>query len=145
MCVGIAHQKLVDLLNGYEPSPLWSAVYDKHEEANLVVPSLSVGVETDTPLTDDAAIVQQELLDNHNIQLSIRVHMNYRLGPIDTNEVVDIVDAIIRWIREHINLDGGYRIFDVTGVAYNVEHTSSGTLGAEIIVNIHKVEYYIQS
>jgi len=140
----IAHQKICDLLNDYAPSPLWLAVYNTHKKAHLIVPSLSVDVETDTPLENDAAIINQELIDNRNIQISIRLHINYRLGPSDTNLSMDMVDDVIQWLRQHINLGNGYRIFDVSGTAYDVEHISSGTIGAEINVNIHKVTYYEQ-
>ena len=141
-----AHQKIVTLLDSDDyASPLWNAVYSTHATANLVVPSLSVEPEVNVPLAGDAAIDQQELVDNRSIQISIRVHIGYRLGPVDTDKATIISDDVIRWLRENINLDDGYRIFDVTGVAYNVEHTSSGTTGAEITINIHKVEYYVQS
>lgn len=142
---GTAHQKIVTLLGNFSPSPLWDAVYDTHEKANLVVPSLSVEVETDTPLVDDNAITAQELVDNRNVQITVRVHTSYRLGPVDTNSATDIADAAVRWLRENIDLGDGYRLFETTGTAYNVEHTSSGTAGAEITINIHKVEYYEQS
>ena len=142
---GTAHQKIVTLLDAYSPSPPWDAVYSTHEKALLVIPSISVEVDTDAPLVNDAAIIDQELLDNRNIRLSIRVHTGYRLGPIDTDESVNIADTVIRWLRENINLSGGYRIFDTIGVAYNVEHTSSGTTGSEITVDVHKVEHYIQN
>jgi len=142
---GTAHQKIVTLLENYAPSPLWNNVYSTHETADLTVPSLSVEVETDTPLSDDSALVSQELVDNRDIRISIRIHINYRLGPVNTDDAVDIADDVVRWLREHIDLNDGYRIFDVIGTAYNVEHASSGTIGSEIIINIHKVEYYVQS
>jgi len=141
---GIAHQKIVSLLGTYVTPP-WDAVYSTHETANLVVPSLSVEPEVNVPLTGDAAIIQQELVDNRSVQISIRVHIGYRLGPVDTDTATAISDNVIRWLRENINLGDGYRMFDVTGIVYNVEHTSSGTTGAEITINIHKVEYYEQS
>lgn len=119
-----------------------STVYVTHEKANLAVPSLSVEVEADAPLDGDAAINTQELVDNRNVVLSVRVHTAYRLGPVDTGSNMTLADAVIRKIRENINLGGGYRVFDVLGVAYNVEHSSSGTTGAQINVNIHKVEFY---
>ncbi len=140
-----AHSKIVALLTTATPSMLWTAVYSTHETADLDIPSLSVEVETDTPLSDSDAINQQELVDNRNIRLSIRVHTGYRLGPVDTSEAMQIADEVIRELRENINLSDGYRIFDVSGTAYNVEHLSSGTTGAEINVDIHKVEYYAQS
>jgi len=142
---GIAHQKIVTLLSTHILLSSWDAVYSTHEKADLVIPSLSVEVETDIPLTDDAAIVTQELIDNHNVRLTIRIHINYRLGPVNTDSAVDIADDVIRWLRENINLADGYRVFDVIGVAYNVEHTSSGTTGSEVTIDIHKVEYYEQS
>jgi hypothetical protein len=140
-----AHAAMVTLLGTYAPSPLWANVYSTHRKANLVVPSVSVEVETDTPLADQMALVSQELVDNRNIRLSVRVHTSYRLGPVDHALIVSMTDDVIRWVREHINLGGGYRVFDVAGASYVVEHTTSGTVGAEILIDIHKVEYYEQA
>lgn len=140
-----AHQKIVDLLDSYEPSTVWVAVHPTHTTADLLLPSLSVEIETETPIVSDGALVSQELVDNWDIRLSVRVHTGYRLGIIDTAESADIVDIVIRWLRENIALGDGFRIFEVTGTAFNVEHTSSGTTGAEILITIHKVEYYDQT
>ena len=106
---------------------------------------VSVEAETDIPLTGDSALVSQELVDNRNMRVSIRIHTGYRLGPVDTSLSVDIADTVVRWLRENINLADGYRMFDVLAGAYNVEHTSSGTTGAEVFVDIHKVENYVQN
>lgn len=140
-----AHTKIVALLTSFSPSPEWVDVYDTHEKANLLLPSLSVEVETDTPIVDDQAIVIQQLVDNRNVRLSIRVHTAYRLGPTDVNSAMNIADDVINWLRTHINLSDGYQIFDVAGAAYNIEHLSSGTTGAEILIDIHKVEFYEQA
>jgi hypothetical protein len=141
---GSSHQKLVDLLVSAAPSPLWTAVYRTHYVADLELPSLSVDVVSDTPIIDDRAINTQELLDNREVQLLVRIHTGYRLGPMDADLSVELADAAVRWIREHIDLGNGFRVFDVTGQGYNVEHAPSGTTGAEVAVNIHKVEYYEQ-
>ena len=140
-----AHSKVITLLNSYAPSPLWENVYTTHATANLIIPALSIEVETDIALEDDNAIYQNELLDNRNIQLSIRIHTGYRLGPINTTESIQLTDDVIRWLREHIDLADNYRIFEVSATAHNVDHSSSGTIGSEIIINIHKVENYEQS
>jgi len=140
-----AHSKIVAILQSFTPSPLWDAVYVTHETANLIIPSLSVEVDIDTPIEEDNAIVNQELLDNRNTRLSIRIHTGYRLGPVNTDSSVEIADAVVRWLRENINLGNGFRIFDVLGVVYNVEHVTSGTTGAELNVDIHKVEFYEQT
>ncbi|MFA7286915.1 MAG: hypothetical protein WC052_04630 [Patescibacteria group bacterium] len=145
MSASTAHSTVVTLLGTYAPSPIFSATYSTHQTANLVIPSLSVEVETDTPIKGDAAIDQSEIVDNRLIRLSIRVHTGYRLGPIDTANNIEITDEVVTWLRQHINLGSGYRIFDVAGVAYNVDHMSSGTTGSEITVDIHKVEHYAQS
>jgi hypothetical protein len=136
-----AHGKIVALLITMAEFTA-STVYDTHEKANLSLLSVSVEVETDTPLDGDAAINMQELVDNRNVLLSIRVHTGYRLGMVRTTPTAILADAVIRKVRENINLGNGYRVFDVPGVAYNVEHSSSGTTGAQINVNIHKVEFY---
>ena len=136
-----AHAKIVALLITMTEFTA-DTVYSTHEKAALYLPSLSVEVETDVPLDGDAAINMQELVDNRNVLLSIRVHTAYRLGRVKTVYNATLADAVIRKVRENIDLGDGYRVFDVPGVAYNVEHSSSGTTGAQINVNIHKVEFY---
>lgn len=140
-----AHSKIVALLQSFAPSPSWSNTYDTHEKANLIIPALSVEVESDAPIPNDAAIVDQELVDNRNIRLSIKIHTGYRLGPVDTDTSMQIADDVVRWLRENIDLGDEYRIFEVVGSAYNVEHVSSGTTGTEILIDIHKVEFYEQN
>lgn len=139
-----AHSKIVTLLTNYSPSAIWINVYNTHNKANLVIPALSVEVDTDTPMEDDEAILQNELIDNRNIILTVFVHSGYRLGYKNTAQARLMVDEAIRQIRENIDLGGGYRIFDVMGAAYDTAHEVSGTTGAEIKISIHKVENYVQ-
>ncbi len=146
-----AKNKFITMLDSFAPSPQFDTVYNTHSVADLDIPSLSVEVETIIQLVGDSAIAQQELIDNWNIRLSVRVHTSFRLGPVDTETSAAIMDDIVRWIREHINLidvlpnlGEQYYIFDVSAAAYNVEHESSGTIGSELIVDIHKVENYEQ-
>lgn len=140
-----AHSKVVALLDAITPSASWGNVYSKHAVANLLLPSISIQVETDTPLDNDKAINQTELHDNRNVRLSVYIHTAYRLGPTDTVSAKTIVDEVIRELRTNIDLSDGYRIFDVLGVAYDVEHGSSATTGAEVQIDIHKVEFYEQN
>lgn len=147
-----ALNRVVDLLGSPSPTPSptpsplqgWDNVYSRHTVANLLLPAVSVEVETNTALLNDKAIRATELIDNRLIRLSIKVHTGYRLGIIDTSSNLLLADEVIRRLRQNVDLGDGYRIFDVTGVAYNVEHTSSGTTGVELLVDIHKVEYYEQ-
>lgn len=140
-----AHSKVVALLSAASPSMTWTAVYGYHAKADLTVPSLSVQVETDLPLDNDRAIDAQELIDNRNVTLSIKIHTAYRLQPTQHATNLIATDEVIRELRENIDLGDGYRIFGVRGVAYDVEHTESATTGAEVQIDIHKVEYYAQS
>lgn len=128
------------------PSPLqgWSDVYNHHAVATLVIPSVSVEVETNIPLTNDKAINEQELIDNRLIRLSIRIHTAYRLGVMQTASNLLLADEVIRRLRTNVDLGDGYRLFDVVGTAYNVDHKSSGTTGVELLVDVHKVEFYEQ-
>jgi hypothetical protein len=128
-----------------EPSPVTINVYETHKVANLLIPALSVEVEAITPLKDDKAINNQELIDNWLQRFTIKIHTGYRLGIHDTAGSRAIVDLVIRQLRVSTNLADGYRMFDVAGVAFDVEHRESGTTGAEILVDVHKVEYYNQT
>jgi len=139
-----AHTKVIALLNTGLSSPLFDNVYDTHQKANLIIPALSIEVESEAPIEDDKGLLSQQLVDNRLIRLSIKIHTSYRLGTTKTVESMQIADEVIRHLRENINLNDNYWIFDVAGSVYNVEHVSSGTLGAEIIVDLHKVEFYAQ-
>lgn len=160
----VAHSKIVDLLKTLvvfnpspsspspsspspsspspSPSPVSIMVYPNHKIANLIIPALSVEVETTAPIPNNKAINQQELIDNWMIRISIKVHTGYRLGVFRVAESYQIADSVIRLLRENVDLQNGYRIFDVGGIAYNGDHTVSGTTGADIIVDVHKVENY---
>lgn len=144
MSASTAHGKIVTLL-GTKSTPPWDAVYNTHQKANLVVPSLSVEVETEVSLPEDQSLVSQQLVDNRQTEISIRVHTAYKLGNHDTVQTALDADVVIRFLRENIDLADAYWIMDVIGTAYNVELPSSGTIGAEIKLIINKVEYYDQS
>lgn len=138
------HQKVFDLLDGESASSTFNYVYDRHQTANMLLPSLSIEVNFETPIESDAAITAQELVDNKLCQLSIKVHTAYRLGYTDIETARVIVDEVITILRTNIDLSDGYRIFNVSGIVYNVEHGESATSGAELTVNVHKVVYYEQ-
>jgi hypothetical protein len=149
-----AHSKIVTVLEGLiypspppspSPSPVSINIYSTHKVANLIIPALSVEVETITPIRDDKAINNQELIDNWQQRFTIKIHTGYRLGIHDTTGSRAIADLVIRQLRINTNLADGYRMFDVVGIAFDVEHTESGTTGAEILVDVHKVEYYDQT
>jgi hypothetical protein len=78
------------------------------------------------------------------VRISIRVHTGYKQGPINVILASVLADATIMWLRTHLDLNDGYRIFDVQGAVYDTIHTSSGTTGAEILIDVHKVAYYAQ-
>jgi hypothetical protein len=140
-----AHSKLYTLLNAATPSASWSYVYQFHAKANLLLPALSVQVSTDSPVEDTDALVNQELIDYRESTLIVKVHTAYRLGLTDTATTKSIIDAAIREIRENTDLGNGFRVYDVFGVDYDVEHTESATTGGQFSVNVRKVEYYVQS
>lgn len=139
-----AHSKVVALLDT-APAPLWEDVYSRHATANIILPSISVEVEAATPVGNDKAILDNELLDNYVVRLSIRIHTGYRQGAVNVVQASTLADAVITWLRTHIDLSDGYRIFDVQGAVYDSVHTSSGTTGAEVLVDVHKVAYYAQA
>jgi len=140
-----AHTKIIALLDYSSPTPLWEDVYDRHATARILTPSISVEVSSIVPIGSNKAIVENELVDNYVVRLSIRVHTGYRQGPPNAVEAATLADAVILRLRTHIDLVDGYRIFDVQGAIYDAIHTSSGTTGAEVIVDVHKVAFYEQA
>jgi len=144
-----AQTKIVDLLivgpsPVPSPSPSWYDTYSQHATADMEIPSFSVETVLDEPILGDAAIDANEMVDNRLIQIMVRVHTGWRLGPHNTILARTITDEIVTLLRQHVNLGEGYWLFQV-GVRFGVSHDTSGTTGAEILINIHKVAFYAQS
>lgn len=138
-----AHTAIISRLSG--PSFTWGDVYSTHETADLDIPSLSVEVESAAPIESDKALVDSEVIDNWNVILSIRVHTGYRLGVVNTALSNAIVDELVTLLRTDLTIAAGFYVFNVVASAMNVSHESSGTTGAEVLVNIHVLAGYIQS
>lgn len=143
--ISTAHSKVVALLTSALSGATYSYIYGKHATANLELASVSIQAVSEAPIETDNALNTNELVDNCFITLSIHIHTGYRNGPTDVDIAMTIVDEIINTLRTNVDLNGGYRTFGVRSINFNVEHTESGTTGAEILIEIHKVEYYAQS
>lgn len=136
-----AHSKLVTLIEG-DTSPVYSNVYDYHVVANMTLPALTIDVVNDD--IDPIASTGLEAQDEHLIRCSVRVHSCYAGGVYDSAATKDTIDDLIihLFTRDNRNLSDGYHINSLEAVSFNTEFEDSATVGAELIVIIHKVGNY---
>lgn len=124
-------------------------VYKGHNKANLVVvagvpDAVTIGVESNAPLSDDAAKWSNDLVVNHEIILSIRAHTGWMRGPHNQTTTVGLMDDIVAKLKTNITLNNGYRIMGFSTVFFREEFLESGTRGGQVNVALHKVTQYTQ-
>ena len=145
--VETAHAKLVALADAQVgtglPSPLMT-VYSYHHVANLLLDGLTVEPESNTPVSADGAIYENEVLDNHEITFTLRIHTGYSGGVRDVTGTIELMDTLITALRQNLNLGDGYRLMNYTAPEYRQEFDESRTTGAQLTITIHKVEQYVQ-
>src|SRR4030042_125096 len=127
------------------PSPLPSpslSVYSYHAVANLELDALTVEPISNIPVTSDSGFGDGQFIENHEIRISIRIHTSYSGGIEQLATTLDLVDEVITVLKTNIDLGDRYMLMGFLGETINVEFAESQSVGAEIIVIIHKVEGY---
>lgn len=123
------------------PSPLIN-VYSYHAVANLVLDAITVEPVSNIPVTSDAGFGAGQFIENHEIRISIRVHTSYSGGVEQLATMLDLVDQVITTIKSNIDFGDRYILMGFASEGINLEFAESRSIGAEIIVIIHKVEGY---
>jgi hypothetical protein len=123
------------------PSPLVN-VYSYHAVANLVLDAITVEPVSNIPVTSDAGFGAGQFIENHEIRISIRVHTSYSGGIEQLATTLELVDQVITAIKSDIDFGDRYMLMGFAGEGINLEFAESRSVGAEIIVIIHKVEGY---
>ena len=145
--VKVAHGKLdalVQLKMGTGlPSPTVT-VHSYHHVANLLLNAITIEPISNVPIENDGAIYSQEVVDNHEIGFSFRVHTAYSGGVVDIDGTIELMDTLITVLRQNLNLADGYRIMDFGVQDYRQEFTESRTTGAQLTLTVHKVKNYVQ-
>jgi hypothetical protein len=143
--VETAHDKIVTLIDNELGSGAGSPVanvYSYHGVANLVLDGITVEPAANVPVEEDGAIYMNEIVDNHEVTFSIRVHTGYAGGVLDVDGTVTLMDDLVTALRTNLDLAGGYRIIGFGVQMYGAEFDESKSTGAELTITIHKVENY---
>ncbi len=124
-------------------------VYKGHNIANFtetagVPDAVTIGVESNSPLSGDDAKWSNDIVVNHEIILSIRAHTGWMKGPHDQTTTVVLMDDIIEKIKSNVTLSNGYRVMGFSAAFYREEFAESGTRGGQVNVALHKVTQYTQ-
>jgi hypothetical protein len=123
------------------PSPLVN-VYSYHAVANLVLDAITVEPVSNIPVTSDAGFGSGQFIENHEIRISVRVHTSYSGGVEQLASTLDLVDQVITVIKSDMDFGDRYMLMGFASEGINLEFAESRSVGAEIIVIIHKVEGY---
>jgi len=142
-----AQEKVVARVNAQMgsglPTPLVT-VYSYHAVANLVLDAITVEPISNIPVTGDSGFGNGQLTENHEIILSVRVHTSYVGGIEQLDRTLELVDEVITAIKlnQYFSVDEQYKLLGFASEGINIEFSESQSVGAEIMVIIHKLEGY---
>lgn len=140
-----AHSKVVARLQAQIgsglPTPL-ATVYSYHKVANLVLDAITVEPLTNIPVTSDGGFGNSQFIDNHEITVSIRVHTSYSGGIERLDATMELTDLVITSMKTSMDLGDRYKLMGFSGEQLNAEFEESQSVGAEVLIIIHKVEGY---
>lgn len=116
-------------------------VYNGHNIANMTLDAITVGVESHVPadlgLGDD-------ILINHEIILSIRVHTAYANQDHEQQATIELLDAIVTKLKQNISLPNQYRVMGFTAFNYRADFEESASRGGQVDIVLHIVKTYTQ-
>jgi len=128
------------MASGYTPT--FDHVYSRHKVPDMALNALSVGLDN----------VEQENFSNStsgasvqfSVQFSLRVHTGYIDELIDDQEVGRLVNSVVNHLRSKVNLEDGFRIFDISEVDIGTTFEDSESRGGQMIVTIGYANRYTQ-
>jgi hypothetical protein len=106
-------------------------VYSKHNEADLDLPGITVGLESMVPRGDDSYTIAGALGVPWDVSVSVRVHIAYVGGVIDQAVLIGLVDDVIEKLRSNYQTIAGYMLTDVS-VEFGRTFDESETVGAQV-------------
>lgn len=140
-----AHSKVVARLQAQVgsglPTPL-ATVYGYHKVANMVLNAVTVEPVTNIPVAPDGAFGSNQFIDNHEITISIRVHTSYMNGVEDLDSTMELLDDVITAMKTSMDLGDRYKLMRFGAEGINIQFEDSQSVGAELLIIIHKVEGY---
>ena len=135
-----AQAKIYQLLN---EANITTNVYSQHSVAALPLNSITIEPEIDKPKIIDSTTTGDELIVNHQITLSIRIHTGYVYSNIEL--ATSQIDLIITKLKTNIDLGDNYRFMSFEVNSYDAIFTESATFGGEITIFINKWVSYPQN
>lgn len=128
------------MASGYDPT--FGNVYPRHTVPDLVLNAVSVGLDNvnqeNFSASTNGASVQ------FYITFSVRVHTRYEDDEVDDQEVGRLVNSIVNHLRNKIDLEDNYRIFDIEEVDAIMTFDESETRGGQMMVTIGTTNRYTQ-
>lgn len=115
-----------------------------HRVADLTFPAVTITPERNFPSTKDSAKWTSDIIINHVVEISIRVHTKYIGDIIDQRLNSYYMDEIIDVLNRNRDL-GIYRVMEFSTASYSEQFPDSGTSGAQVNVILHRVARYTQT
>ena len=149
--MGVGHYKIFETLDSGSATiqPLGTNIYDSHTRAALAIPagsgSISIGAVSNEMDQEDEAVYDDELIDNHMMEFSLRIHSGFvgEFGivpqPFIDRSIVDNVTTLL-WGKDTKTLGGNYYVHEIKDVLYN--QTFENTFGASMNVVVSKIVEY---
>jgi len=108
----------------------FSNVYAKHNEANLVLPGITVGPGSAVPRDDDFT-TDGIVGATWDVIVTIRVHGAYTGGPLNQSGVVSLVDDVINKLKSNHAAITSYHLMAVNA-EFDRSFIESETVGAQV-------------
>lgn len=140
--------KLVDQMNDLmaemgEIDPAIEFVYNHHRVAKLLFYGVTVDVD-ETAGEKNLGGATGSVIVPFDIKASIRVHVAYTTGFMDSRVVTELLQSIDNWLHQHRNLGDNLWIVSTGPTLHREAFEESATQGGEMIVNAQKKQEYAQ-
>ena len=107
-------------------------VYDKHNEANLALPGITVGPGSAVPRDDEDGFTTDGVVGaTWEVIVSIRVHGAYTGGPLNQSGVISLVDDVINKLKANHAAITSYHLMAVNA-EFDRSFVESETVGAQV-------------
>lgn len=118
--------------------------YKMHSVANLTLPAITIGASVNVPLEDDYAVWSTDLLTNHLVSVTIRIHTAFAGNTQDRINATLYTDQVIEELKTNLEL-GLYRLMRFEVSEFNIFFEETETYGAEILAEYHTAKVYEQA
>jgi len=115
--------------------PTFSYVYDHHNQANLLLNAVSVGIET-ADQNECLGVKPGIIAAFYDITVSIRVHTAYQYDKTDEDDNGYLLDQIDYYLSQYHDIGARYVINSIVEMNPSMEFPESKTKGGELKVFI---------